>query len=212
PFELMSGKIIGIALVGLTQFAIWIVLTVSLSAFISNRFQIQRFDKAHIAQTLQHTPDISQTMEMHQIVEALNSVPFVQIIGCFLFFFLGGYLLYGALFAAIGSAVDSETDTQQFMLPVTLPLVASFLAVQGIVQDPDGAMAFWLSVIPFTSPIAMMVRLPYGVPMGELVLSMALLVVAFCGAIWLSGRIYRTGILMYGKKASYAEIIKWIKL
>lgn len=211
PFELMAGKIIGIALVGLTQFAIWIVLTAGISLYVSNRFQINRFDKLNLAKTLENTPDISQTMEMHQIVEALNSVPFVQIIFCFLFFFLGGYLLYGALFAAIGSAVDNETDTQQFMLPVTLPLVASFLAVQGIVQDPDGNLAFWMSIIPFTSPVAMMVRLPYGVPMGELMLSMVLLFIAFSGAIWLSGKIYRTGILMYGKKASYSEILKWLR-
>ncbi len=211
PFELMAGKIIGIACVGLTQFAIWIFLTVGIGTYISNRFQISRFDSAHLVKTLENTPDISQAMEMHNIVEALNSVPFVQIIFCFLFFFLGGYLLYGALFAAIGSAVDNETDTQQFMLPVTLPLVAAFLAVQGIVQDPDGNLAFWMSIIPFTSPVAMMVRLPYGVPLRELLLSMTLLFIAFTGAIWLSGRIYRTGILMYGKKASYSEIIKWLR-
>jgi ABC-2 type transport system permease protein len=129
----------------------------------------------------------------------------------FVFFFVGGYLLYAALFAAIGAAVDSETDTQQFMLPITAPLIISIVAAQAVMQNPDGPLAVWLSIIPFTSPIIMMVRLPFNVPAGQIALSLALLVVGFLCTTWIAAKVYRTGILMYGKKVNYKELWKWIK-
>ena len=128
----------------------------------------------------------------------------------FLFYFLGGYLLYGALFAAIGSAVDSEADTQQFMMPITIPLIFAFVVAQTVIQNPDGSLAFWLSLFPLTSPIIMMVRIPFGVETWELLLSMFLLVLGFIGTTWMAGKIYRTGILMYGKKVNYKELWKWL--
>ena len=144
-------------------------------------------------------------------MEAINSVDFPVMIGSFLFFFLFGYLLYAALFAAIGGAVDSEADTQQFMFPITIPLILSIVMAQFIIQDPDGPVAFWLSVIPLTSPVVMMIRIPFGVPYLEVLLSMVLLVAGFIGTTWLAGKIYRTGILMYGKKVTYGELWKWIR-
>jgi ABC-2 type transport system permease protein len=148
--------------------------------------------------------------EISQLMSAVDSVNFPLLIGAFLFFFVGGYLLYGALFAAIGAAVDNEADTQQFMLPITIPLILSFVVSQSIIQNPGSPMAFWFSIIPFTSPVVMMVRLPFGVPMWEMALSMGLLVVGFVLTTWLAGRIYRTGILMYGKKPSWKELGKWL--
>jgi ABC-2 type transport system permease protein len=130
---------------------------------------------------------------------------------CFLFYFLGGYLLYSALFAAIGSAVDAEADTQQFMLPVLLPLMAGYMMSMGIAQDPESSVAFWGSIIPFTSPIVMMVRLPFGVPAWQIWTSISLLIMGFIFTTWLAGKIYRTGILMYGKKISWKELGKWLK-
>ena len=132
-------------------------------------------------------------------------------IGMFLFFFLFGYLLYAALFAAVGSAVDSEADTQQFMLPLTVPLILSIVIAQYVIQEPQGPVAFWFSIIPFTSPVIMMIRIPFGVPYYQIILSMTLLVAGFLGATWLAAKIYRTGILMYGKKISYRELWKWLK-
>ncbi|MBU0695563.1 MAG: ABC transporter permease, partial [Bacteroidetes bacterium] len=128
----------------------------------------------------------------------------------FLFYFLGGYLLYSALFAAVGSAVDNETETQQFMLPITLPLIFTFIiGMNVIVNNPDSTLSFWMSIIPFTSPIAMMIRIPFGVPVWQLVLSMTLLVIGFIFTTWVASRIYRVGILMYGKKVTYKELAKW---
>lgn len=146
----------------------------------------------------------------------INRINFPLMIGLFLFYFLGGYLLYAALFAAVGSAVDSETDTQQFMLPMTAPLILAYVMSTFIVQNPEGQLAFWFSIIPLTSPIVMLVRVAIGVgdggiPLWEVGLSMSLLVLGFIGAVWLAGKIYRTGILMYGKKVSYKELWKWLR-
>jgi len=146
-----------------------------------------------------------------QVFEVIGSVNWVVMIFSFLFYFLGGYLLYSALFAAIGSAVDNETDTQQFMLPITVPLILAIVMAQSVVENPEGPMAFWLSIIPLTSPIIMMIRIPFGVPFFDLALSMGLLVAGFIGAVWLAGKIYRTGILMYGKKVTYGELFKWLR-
>lgn len=210
PFQLMMGKIVGISAVGLTQFLLWIVLSGAIGSVVGTTYQVDRFSNDKIKETLTQTTDVKQAMEMNKIMSAIDSINFPLIVGSFLFFFLGGYLLYGALFAAIGSAVDSETDTQQFMLPITIPLILSFIVAQNIMKSPDSAMSFWFSIIPFTSPISMMIRLPFGVPTWELVLSMSLLVLGFIGTTWVAARIYRVGILMYGKKTSYKELSKWL--
>ena len=222
PFELMMGKIIGIALVGLTQFLLWIVLTLTITTIASKVIIDPKTDAKEVAQTMksnnldQHalkelgaTPKIKEDA-MSKLFSQLSSINFPLIISCFFIYFLGGYLLYSALFAAIGAAVDNETETQQFMLPVTIPLILAFIVAQSIVQNPDSQLGFWFSIIPLTSPVVMMVRIAFGVPPWELALSIGLLIAGFIGATWLAGRIYRTGILLYGKKVNYKELAKWL--
>jgi ABC-2 type transport system permease protein len=191
PFQLMLGKIIGVGLVGLTQFGAWIILSV-----ISTKIAGEAFN--------------SPQGSMMGALAVLQTIPFGYILGCFLFYFLSGYLLYSALFAAVGSAVDSETETQQFMFPITLPLFFTYiLSVSVLFRAPDSALAVWLSIIPFTSPVAMMVRIPFGVPSWQLALSMFMMVAGFLFTTWVAARIYRVGVLMYGKKASFKELGKW---
>ncbi len=214
PFQLMLGKIVGIALVGLTQFLLWIVLTgiiISIAQVALNQ-TIDVADTATIEEVMkeQGAGNVDTANMGQQIQAIIDEIPIVTLLISFLFYFLGGYLLYGALFAAIGSAVDSEADTQQFMMPITIPLIFSFVVAQSVIQNPDGAMAFWLSLFPLTSPVIMMVRIPFGVETWELLLSMFLLVLGFIGTTWIAGRIYRTGILMYGKKITYKELWKWL--
>ena len=217
PFQLMMGKIIGIALVGLTQFVLWIVLTLTIST-VAVSFFVNKDDVQKIAASSQGGNQISTGTPVVQapqgpigdIQKSLAGLDFGKIIMVFTFFFIGGYLFYSALYAAIGSAVDSETETQQFMMPVMMPLLLGYaLSLSVITNDPYGNIAFWLSMIPFTSPIAMVVRLPYGVPNWELALSMVILVVGFIGTVWVASRIYRVGILMYGKKTTFKEMFKW---
>lgn len=218
PFQLMLGKIIGVALVGLTQFVLWILLTTALtsatSAVLGSRMSK---DPAKIAQEMnkvqmpnQGIPGGNVDNPVAEVLGAVASLNIPLIVGCFLFYYLGGYLLYSALFGAVGAAVDNDADTQQFMLPITLPIIFSFVFAQFVLRDPDGTLAFWTSIIPFTSPIIMMVRVPFGVPAWEIALSMVLLVLGFIGTTWIAARIYRVGILMYGKKVSYKELAKWI--
>jgi len=217
PFQLMMGKIIGIALVGLTQFILWIVLTLTIST-IAATVLIDKADVKKIATSAQNGSQVSTGTTVVQapqgpmvdIQKSLAGLDFGKIVSVFIFFFIGGYLFYSALYAAIGSAVDSETETQQFMMPVMMPLLLGYaLSLSVVTNDPYGNVAFWLSMIPFTSPIAMVVRLPYGVPGWELALSMAILVVGFIGTVWVASRIYRVGILMYGKKTTFKEMFKW---
>lgn len=211
PFQLMAGKIIGIAAVGLTQFLLWIILSTAVTAVVSSQFEVDRFSDARIAETLKTSKDPAKAKEMHSMVSALDNLNIPLLLASFVFYFLGGYLLYGALFGAVGAAVDNETDTQQFMLPITIPLILSFVVAQTvIIKNPDGPVAFWMSIIPFTSPIAMMLRLPFGVPGWQLLLSMVLLVLGFAGTTWIAARIYRVGILLYGKKPTYRELSKWL--
>jgi len=220
PFHLMLGKIIGVALVGLTQFVLWILLTTALtsatSAVLSNKMSEQSPEVAMEMQKMQNgmpasnMPGGNVENPIAEVLGAVNSLNLPLILGCFLFYYLGGYLLYSALFGAVGAAVDNDADTQQFMLPITLPIIFSFVFAQFVLRDPDGTLAFWTSIIPFTSPIIMMVRIPFGVPAWEIALSMFLLVLGFMGTTWLAARIYRVGILMYGKKVSYKELAKWI--
>jgi len=217
PFQLMMGKIIGIALVGLTQFSLWIILSMGIYAI--GMAAISSGDVANMVNTEQMmqgeqmnemTKATNPTNLEAQISEMLQQIPIAKLLISFLFYFLGGYLLYGAFLAAIGSAVDNEADSQQFMMPVTIPLIFSFVVASTVMENPDGAFAFWLSIIPITSPIIMMVRIPFGVETWELLLSMTLLVLGFLGATWMAAKIYRTGILMYGKKITYKELWKWL--
>jgi ABC-2 type transport system permease protein len=217
PFQLMMGKIIGIALVGLTQFILWIVLTGIISTAVvkiyADKAGLGKTSAVASAQLKNENKILKEATEkspIGNIQKSLANLNVTKIVTLFLFFFLGGYLFYSALYAAIGSAVDSETETQQFMFPVMMPLLLGYtLSLSVVTNDPYGNIAFWLSMIPFTSPIAMMVRLPYGVPDWQLALSMALLILGFIGTVWVASRIYRVGILMYGKKTSLKEMIKW---
>lgn len=211
PFQLMMGKIIGIGLVGLTQFLLWIVLSASLMTLASKVLFKNKMEqvKSEMPMANQSGPAVNQGPGM-DIVQAIQTVQWSYILPVFIIFFLGGYMLYSALFAAVGSAVDSDTETQQFMLPITLPLLFTYImSFSFIVNNPDSSLSFWLSIIPFTSPIAMMVRLPFGVPDWELALSIFLLIGGFIFTTWVASRIYRVGILMYGKKVSFKELGKW---
>jgi ABC-2 type transport system permease protein len=211
PFQLMMGKILGIAAVGLTQFLLWLILSGLATAAVTASFQDELRAQQQAATMGQPNPAATQGAEVAQALQAFDNLNMALILGCFVFYFLGGYLLYGALFGAVGAAVDNETDTQQFMLPITIPLILAFVVAQTvIIRNPDGPVAFWMSMIPFTSPIAMMLRVPFGVPVWELLLSMALLVGGFVFTTWIAARIYRVGILMYGKKVNYRELSKWL--
>lgn len=206
PFQLLMGKIVGVALVGLAQFSLWVILTTLIVSAASAIFAGQLDPE-----TLSNAQNTAEASEALRFFTLLQSINFPLIIGAFLFFFLGGYLMYGALFAAIGSAVDSEADTQQFMLPVTVPLILAIIVGQTVIEQPDSAMAFWFSIIPLTSPVVMMIRVVMGVAPWELILSMICLVGGFMGTVWLASRVYRVGILMHGKKVSYRELWKWVK-
>jgi ABC-2 type transport system permease protein len=215
PFELMMGKIIGVALVGLTQFLLWVILTFTLTTVVGGIIGSQKYDSSSIKSALSTNTDLSAkqrvTMEdFSTIMDGIADINFPVIAGCFIVFFLGGYLVYGALFAATGAAVDSEADTQQFMIPLSSPLLLSIIMLQHILMNPDSNLSFWMSMFPLTSPIVMMARIPFGVPYWQIALSIAFLISGFIGAVWIAGRIYRTGIMMYGKKATYREILKWI--
>ena len=220
PFQLMIGKIVGIGAVGLTQFLIWIILIVSLmsaaAAFLPK-------------ETLQQAQESSQQIPgggsmrsapgaadgFNDIKDTLSEANWVLIIGCFLFYFLFGYLFYAALFAAVGSTVNEDAhDAQSLQFPITMPIIVSIVIMMNAITNPSGSLATWASIIPFCSPIVMMGRIPFGVPgtvpYCQLILSMLLLVIGFLLTTWISAKIYRTGILMYGKKASWREIGKWV--
>ncbi len=220
PFHLMMGKIIGIVLVAFTQFALWVVLTLVIMTGI-NQVVLKGDSSAKLLKNNQEMvgmpngsipASISAGAFEHQYTKALEKISALNITGMlfsFLFFFIGGYMLYAALFAAVGSAVDGETDSQQFVLPVMLPLILSIYVAMAAFRDPGSQLAFWFSIIPFTSPIVMMARIPFGVPAWEIALSMVVLVATFVFMVWVASRIYRVGILMYGKKVTYKEIWKW---
>jgi len=225
PFQLMMGKIIGVALVGLTQFLLWVVFTFIIIVGVTSTFSNDTITKTATRQLSEQTVqgfDRNQVIRMdaesgksegvNYALEAINTINFPAMIGSFLFFFLFGYLMYAALFAAIGGAVDSESDTQQFILPLTAPLILAIVLAQFIIREPDGPLALWLSMIPFTSPVVMMVRIPFGVPYLQVAISMVLLILGFFGTTWMAAKIYRTGIMMYGKKISYKELWRWLRL
>ena len=214
PFQLMMGKIVGVSLVALTQFVLWIMLTgvlyAGFSAFIGLSGPGMLSSGTVMTQEIASS-DIMGNEDVQQIVQIAQSIDFGTIIGSFIIFFILGYLLYATLYAAIGSLVDNNTDSQQFTLPITVPLLIAIITSFYIVNNPDSSLAIWLSMIPFTSPISMMVRIPFGVPIWQIVLSVVLLAGTFVLMTWVAAKIYRTGILMYGKKLSYKEIFKWLK-
>ncbi len=221
PFQLMMGKIIGIAMVGLTQFVLWAVLTFSIvsvasSFMIKDKHAFEKQVQAVSVMDKNQAPSENQknAISMDEISDIFNSLQWIDfgvMIFSFLFYFIFGYLMYAALFAAIGGAVDNEADTQQFMLPITIPLILSIVLISNITTNPEGPIAFWFSIIPLTSPVVMMMRIPFGVPWSEFTLSAVILVLTFIFTTWLAGKIYKTGILLYGKKVSYKDLYKWIR-
>lgn len=218
PIELLMGKIVGIALVGLTQFLMWIALTfviltgvqIASPAFINDNSDIAAITES-INDSQLAADDTFDAATIFSEIRDYFPISFTELILCFLFFFLTGYLIYAALFAAVGSASDTETDSNQLTLPLTMPLILTIVLVMPIADNPNGQLAFWMSMIPLTSPVAMLTRLPSGVPLWELLLSMALMLLFFVFAVWFAAKVYRTGILMYGKKVTWKEIWKWLK-
>jgi len=227
PFQLMMGKIVGVGLVGLTQFLIWVIFTgvlvVGASTFFGGNLgqpmPADQMQGSELFSSQAGNVDAAVAMEelsegnefLMDILGATESIDLVKILLAFVFFFLFGYLMYGSLFAIVGSAVDNETDTQQFMLPITLPLVLGIILMANVMNNPNGPLAFWFSMFPLTSPVLMMVRMPFDVPLWEMLLSAAILILTILGAIWMAAKIYRTGILMYGKKITYKELWKWLR-
>ncbi len=214
PFQLMMGKIIGVSLVALTQFVMWILLTgviyVGFSAAVGITNPEAISQGTVLSQEISNT-NIMDNEAVQDVLNVVHSIDFGTIIVSFIVFFLLGYLLYATMFAAIGSLVDNNTDSQQFTLPVTVPLIIAIISAVYIVNDPDSSLAVWMSMIPFTSPVVMMVRIPFGVPIWQVVVSAILLAGTFVGMTWVAAKVYRTGILMYGKKPTYKEIFKWLK-
>lgn len=217
PFQLMMGKIIGIGAVGLTQFLIWIILIAGLSSIFGSLLSPDVMQQVNEAQ--QGAGGMTQTAPpegMSVILANLSSVNWLLVVSCFLFYFLGGYLFYASLFAAVGSAVNEDAqDAQSLSFPITLPIILGIIIMINAINDPGSPLATWSSLIPFFSPIVMMARIPFGVPdtvpYWQLGLSMALLVLGFLFTTWLSAKIYRTGILLYGKKPTWREMVKWLK-
>jgi len=209
PFELMMGKILGVTLVALTQFTVWIAMTVTAAIFLNTGFSAMQKNipagEEHILKNL----DIQQVAT--EVSHILLDMNYVGIIGVFVFFFLFGYIFYSSMYAAIGSAVDNETETQQFTLFAVVPLMLGLYGSFTIMNNPDGPMAFWLSIIPFTSPVAMIARIPFGVPLWQILLSIFLLIASTLLMVFIASKIYRVGILMYGNKATLKEIWKWIR-
>ena len=215
PFQLMLGKIIGNASAGLLQFFIWGILLFVISIIASAVFGIDvvEMQASKIPQDqLNAAKEAVNPDKLQLILQEISRLPILKLFVLFIFYFLGGFFLYSSLFAAVGAAVDNETDTQQFMLPIMAPLVLGlYVGFATVMNDPHGPIATIFSILPFTSPIVMLMRVPFGVSWFELAISMALLIVTFVFMVWLAAKIYRVGILMYGKKPTYKDLYKWIK-
>ncbi len=214
PIQLMLGKIIGTSLAGITQFAIWIILGSVLLTIVSMVFGIDmasaQTPQQELVKQAMENPGING--EIQQAMASFYNLPLANLIIAFILFFIGGYLLYSSLYAAIGAAVDNETDTQQFMLPIIMPLIlAVYVGMFTVIEDPHGTVSTLFSFIPFTSPVVMLMRIPFGVPLWQQIVSLLLLVGTFMFTVWFAAKIYRVGILMYGKKPTYKELIKWIR-
>ena len=223
PFQLMMGKILGVAVLGVIQFIVMGIITLGLTTALSAIFlkeakvQLNAFEQQQELVKKQGTNiNLSQMekyddkLELFDLMKKIRNINFVEVFICFVLYFIGGYLFYSSIMAAIGSAVDSESDSQQFITPVMIPLMIGYFISTKTIMDPDSNTVFWGSMIPFTSPIVMMSRITSGVPAWELLISLTVLFISFIGMTWLAGRIYRTGILMYGKKTSWREIGRWL--
>ena len=211
PFQMMLGKVLGVASVGVVQFVIWIVLMTVLSTVVLGAFGLS-MNPADVQEmaTSTEASDIQSNAKVQELMSTIADIPILKITLIFIFYFIGGYLLYGALFAAVGSAVDTPADAQQFMMPIMLPIIGALMGLfMFVFEDPHGSVSFWLSMIPFTSPIVMMGRIGFGVPAWEIALSMVLLIGGFIFTLWVAGRIYRVGILMHGTKVNYKTLAKW---
>ena len=214
PIQLMMGKIIGTSLAGVTQFAIWIILLGVLSTILSIVFNIDLMSvqtpQQEVVQQAMDNPVLQD--EITLALQSFQNLPLANLIIAFLLFFIGGYLLYSSLYAAVGAAVDNETDTQQFMLPILMPLIlAVYVGVFTVIDDPHGTVSTIFSFVPFTSPVVMLMRIPFGVPIWQQIVSLIILIGTFTSTVWFAAKIYRVGILMYGKKASYKELFKRLK-
>lgn len=214
PVQLMLGKIIGTSLAGITQFLIWMVLGGVLLTVVTTIFNIDlsqmQTPQQELMQQAMENPDINDQAQL--IFNEFRSLPILNLIIAFIFFFIGGYLLYSSLYAAVGAAVDNETDTQQFMMPILMPLIlAVYVGIFTVIEDPHGTVSTVFSFIPFTSPVVMLMRIPFGVPLWQQVLSVLILIGTFMFTVWFAAKIYRVGILMYGKKPTYKELFKWLK-
>ena len=214
PIQLMLGKIFGTSLAGLTQFVVWVILgfvmlLVSTTIFGIDLAPVQTPQQELINDAV--TNSVANS-EIQNIVTEFYALPILNLVIAFVLFFVGGYLLYSSLYAAVGAAVDNETDTQQFMFPILMPLIlAVYVGVFTVIEDPHGTISTVFSFIPFTSPVVMLMRIPFGVPLWEQILSLFILAMTFVFTVWFAAKIYRVGILMYGKKPTYKELLKWLK-
>ncbi|MBR3435772.1 MAG: ABC transporter permease [Bacteroidales bacterium] len=231
PFQLMMGKVVGIGLVGLTQFALWVLLSgiavVGVQASNADLFRQATAHQTEIASkgteaTTQYEAEQARAAEyeagqgidnsVKELIEGLTGINFAMLIVLFVFYFVFGYLLYASLFAAAGSLVDNETDSQQFTLPMTVPLILTLLLMPAMVGQPSGSLSVWLSIIPFTSPVAMLMRIPFGVPVWQVAVSMLLLLITFPLCIWAAAKVYRSAILRYGQKASWRDVWRFLRI
>lgn len=212
PVKLLLGKILGTSLAGVTQFLAWVVLIGLLMTVVTGIFGIETTTGPEMAMEQAQTQGSEAGDMVAEFIMEINNLPMTNLVIMFLLFFVGGYLLYASLYAAIGAAVDSETDTQQFILPILMPLIlAVYVGFFTVIEDPHGTVSQVFSYIPFTSPVVMLMRIPFGVPVYQQVISVLILFATFMGTVWFAAKIYRVGILMYGKKASYKELFKWLK-
>ena len=212
PRVLLLGKIFGTTLAGITQFAIWVVLILILMTVVTSVFGIDPAAASPSQQVLEQSVDGGSQKIIQEIMMEINNLPLTNLIVMFILFFVGGYLLYASLYASVGAAVDSETDTQQFMMPILMPLIlAVYVGMVTVIDNPHGTVSQVFSYIPFTSPVVMLMRIPFGVPLWQQIISVVLLFLTFLGTVWFAAKIYRVGILMYGKKPTYKEIFKWLK-
>ena len=215
PFDLMLGKILGVAAVAVVQILIWGVLIVAVGGFVLPHL-MPADAMAGVQAMQQGVPDAASMSgmdpEMLQAVAAMTDLGYIlKIFGCLLLFVFGGYLLYSAMFAAVGSAVDNIQDASQQQMPITLPIILALLAMLAVIEDPNSQLSFWFSIIPFTSPVVMMARIPYDIPLWEILLSLAVLYASFVAMVWFAAKIYRVGIFMYGKKPTLKELFKWVR-
>lgn len=212
PRVLLLGKIFGTTLAGITQFAIWVVLIMVLMTVVTSIFGIDPAAASPSQQVLEQSVDGGSQRIIQDIMIEINNLPLTNLVVMFILFFVGGYLLYASLYASVGAAVDSETDTQQFMMPILMPLIlAVYVGMVTVIDNPHGTVSQVFSYIPFTSPVVMLMRIPFGVPLWQQIISVVLLFLTFLGTVWFAAKIYRVGILMYGKKPTYKEIFKWLR-